>query len=141
MYSTLSAIVAPNIAPTIGPNTYTHQPWNATVFQPAKYATIRGPKSLAGLNPACVNGANTAINAPTVIPINGGIKIPPPPLLLSFVILFFEFVNANITNASTPVPTASAKNAVPVEIGELKTVQSRKENVRSWRKREEEEGK
>ena len=35
-------------------------------------------------------------------------------------VLFFELVNANITNASTPVPTASAKNAVPVEIGELR---------------------
>ena len=75
---------------------------------------IRGPKSRAGLNPAWVNGAIHAINAPTVKPIKGGITNP-------FVddTSFFGFVNAKITKARMPVPIPSARNAVRVLTGEL----------------------
>lgn len=76
---------------------------------------MRGPKSLAGLKPACVSGAMTVISAPTVAPINGGIK-----MLFLWMSLFFGFVRLKITKANTAVPKASAKKAVAVDTGELK---------------------
>jgi hypothetical protein len=91
---------------------YTHEPTKATVFHPANHATILGPKSRAGLNPACVNGARTAINPPTVSPIMGGTNVPDIPL-------FLEFVKAKMTKDSIPVPTVSASNATTVETGAL----------------------
>jgi hypothetical protein len=111
-YITLSATVAPSTAPTMGPNMYTHAPWKATDFQPAHHATKRGPKSRAGLNPACVNGAKTAMRAPTVKPISGGMKE-------SLIPSFFSFVSEKMTNDSMAVPIVSARNAIPVDIGGL----------------------
>ena len=106
-------------APSIGAATYTHQPWKATVFQPARKATILGPKSLAGFKPAWVSGARNAMRAPTVAPIIGGANPP-------FIASFFSFVKAKMTKARTPVPMNSARNAVAVETGDLR---------RRWRER------
>ena len=47
---------------------------NAMFFHPTKYATILGPKSLAGLSPASVIGPIVHIKAATVRPINNGNK-------------------------------------------------------------------
>jgi len=92
---------------------YTQNPLKATSFQPAKNATILGPKSLAGLNPAWVRGAITAMSAPTVRPMIGGTK----PV---FIVSFFWFVKAKITKDRIPVPKASARNAIETVIGFLK---------------------
>jgi hypothetical protein len=92
---------------------YNHELLNATVFQPANQATILGPKSLAGLKPACVKGAKTQMSPPTVKPIRGGTNP-------SFTVSFFGLVNAKMTNARIAVPTLSARKAVVVVTGELK---------------------
>mmetsp|Transcript_41281 Transcript_41281/g.96807 ORF Transcript_41281/g.96807 Transcript_41281/m.96807 type:complete len:150 (-) Transcript_41281:644-1093(-) len=73
---------------------------------PPNAEMIRGPKSRAGLKPACVSGAITDISAPTVAPITGGIIIG-----CSDVVLFLEFVTLKTTKASTAVPNASAKKS------------------------------
>ena len=60
-----------------GPTIYIQKPYLgpgiAILPQPAKYATIRGPKSLAGFHPACVKGAYNARSIATVNPISPGI--------------------------------------------------------------------
>ena len=95
---------------------------NATVFQPANQATIRGPKSLAGLKPACVKGAKTAMSPPTVKPIKGGMNPP-------FTASFLGLVNAKMTKARIPVPTLSARNATKVVTGDLSVdIESRGED-------------
>ena len=101
------------MAPTMGATMYNHELLNATVFQPANQATILGPKSRAGLNPACVNGAKTEMSPPTVNPIRGGTN----PL---FTVSFFGWVNAKMTNARIAVPMLSARNATLVVTGKLK---------------------
>ena len=67
---TASKMAAPINPPTSGPAMYTQKPPSgpgiAMSFQPAKYATMRGPKSLAGFQPAWVIGAKRAMRAATV---------------------------------------------------------------------------
>ena len=76
-------------------------PGMAMLPQPAKNATIRGPKSRTGFHPAWVSGPNMPISMATVSPTMSGARF----LFVSAVLRLSN--TAKMTNARIAVPNPS----------------------------------